>query len=228
VRVLPDENGISSSRSRDSSCPRGRCDDRKCPNHVPVLQYVERGPRFSSKSAAGLQWTVPAAMVAVVHADPEEWVLHSNPAWREKANFIVNAHIPENETNRKYEQLWARQLAPHLFEICCIPFFIYDLALGDFVRTDANYMLHSVEERSGRYTFRAWFGPAANLDDVALQVLLDLITTEIRQLNGSVEQWSRNLIAISVANDEIAKIMAAFLCRKQQEGVLIYERGHQP
>jgi hypothetical protein len=37
--------------------------------------------------------------------------------------------------------LWARQVGDRRFEICCIPFFLYDVALGDVVETDENYSL---------------------------------------------------------------------------------------
>ena len=40
------------------------------------------------------------------------------------------------------------------FEVCCIPFFLYDVSLGDVVATNPDYVLDRVVRASGRYTFR--------------------------------------------------------------------------
>ena len=45
-----------------------------------------------------------------------------------------------------------------MFEICCIPFFVYDLALGDLVETNADYSVTLRHAPSGRFVFRVWFG----------------------------------------------------------------------
>ncbi|NOV98762.1 hypothetical protein HDG69_003357 [Isoptericola halotolerans] len=63
-------------------------------------------------------------------APPEKFSVHDEPAWRERASFIVHAALPEQG---RYEQLWCRQVSDDTFEVCCIPFFLYDVALGDLV-----------------------------------------------------------------------------------------------
>ena len=47
------------------------------------------------------------------------------------------------------EQLWARRVDDEHHEICCIPFFVYDLALGDTVEVDADHLVTRVVEPSG-------------------------------------------------------------------------------
>jgi hypothetical protein len=81
--------------------------------------------------------------------------VHEAPVWRERADFVIGAQLPEEG---RAEQLWARRLEGQQFEICCIPFFLYDVALGDVVETDAAYDLTRVMEPSGRLVFRIWFG----------------------------------------------------------------------
>ena len=46
-------------------------------------------------------------------------ITHANPVWRERANFIIAAGIsdPPPDTLRRWEQLWARQIGEHRFEI---------------------------------------------------------------------------------------------------------------
>src|SRR6266581_8592772 len=87
--------------------------------------------------------------------------VHQEPVWRARANFIIAAETPDGG-DAKTEQLWARQLGENRFEICCIPLFLYEIALGDIVTTsptkDRRYMVAEVAEPSGRYEFRAWFG----------------------------------------------------------------------
>src|ERR1700738_4749295 len=93
---------------------------------------------------------------------PNEFVVHQEPVWREQSNFIIHAELPEKDRPRRFEQLFARQLGQERFEICCIPFFVYNIALGDVVVTapsgDRKYVVKGVVEPAGRYVFRVWFG----------------------------------------------------------------------
>jgi len=57
--------------------------------------------------------------------EPEAAVQHETPVWRERANFIIGAAL---DAPGKWEQLWARQVGPNRFELCCIPFMTYGLA----------------------------------------------------------------------------------------------------
>jgi Domain of unknown function (DUF4265) len=143
-------------------------------------------------------------------------VVHSDPVWRERADFIIGA--PLHEEGRA-EQLWARRLdEPLLFEICCIPFFLYDVALGDVVQTDASSELARVVEPSGRFVFRAWFGdPFHPRQEIADQ--LDDI--------GALLEWSStNLLAVDAADAHEAQVVADFLSDQEDRGHLKYETGH--
>src|SRR5690625_5461577 len=62
--------------------------------------------------------------------------VHAHPAWRDKANFMIFADLSESGLSGRWEQLWSRQLSETEFQLCCIPFFTYGLALGDRVTTD--------------------------------------------------------------------------------------------
>ena len=88
----------------------------------------------------------------------DRFFLHREPVWRDRANFVINAPLAEEG---EFEQLWSKQVSEDSFEICCIPFFLYDVALGDVVRTTTingrRYIVNDVAERSGRYVFRVFF-----------------------------------------------------------------------
>lgn len=68
-----------------------------------------------------------------------------------RANEILLAASSFFARELDFEQLWTKRLDEDRFEVCCVPFFAYDLALGDVVRADADtgYVIQSVETRSG-------------------------------------------------------------------------------
>jgi len=146
---------------------------------------------------------------------------HTEPVWREKANFIINVELAPNETSKQFEQLWARQLSDDEFEVCCIPFFVYDLALGDVVKTapkgERRYIVDRVVKPSGRYTFRVWFGKSFHPRDE--------IVDEIQRLGSLVEWSSANMVAVDAVDAEHAHRVADFLWDREQKKQLIYETG---
>src|SRR5690625_2025607 len=87
--------------------------------------------------------------------------VHAHPAWRDKANFMIFADLSESGLSGRWEQLWSRQLSETEFQLCCIPFFTYGLALGDRVTTgpakDKKYVILSVTRKSGRLVYRICF-----------------------------------------------------------------------
>jgi len=153
--------------------------------------------------------------------DANEFVVHQDPVWRERSNFIINAELPEKDRPRRFEQLFAKQVGEDRFEICCIPFFVYDIALGDVVVTlpkgDRKYVVDKVVEPSGRYVFRVWFGESFHPRDE--------IAAELRGLGSVIEWSSRNLLAVDAVDREHAQLVADFLAERERAGHLVYETG---
>jgi hypothetical protein len=153
--------------------------------------------------------------------DPNEFVVHRNPVWRDRSNFIIMAELPEKDRPRLFEQLFAKQVGDASFEVCCIPFFVYDIALGDVVatssRNDRQYVATEVIEPSGRQVFRVWFGESFHPRDEIARALAAL---------GSLLEWSSlNLLAVDAVDQEHAQLVANFLAEREQAGHLIYETG---
>ena len=140
--------------------------------------------------------------------------VHDAPVWRDRADFVIGAPLPEEE---RAEQLWARQVGDQRFEICCIPFFLYDVALGDVVETDSNYDLARVVERSGRFVFRVWFGKAFH----PRQEVAD----ELTELGALLEWSSANLLAVDAAGEANAQRIADYLAEQEGAGRLMFETG---
>jgi len=154
-----------------------------------------------------------------------ESFVHLNPVWRDRANFIIGAKCPgDNHSGvRKWEQIWSRQIADIRFEICCIPFFAYDLALGDEVETGPEwglpYMIQRVVKPSGHYTFRVWFGDSPNL------AIRDEVPLDIERFGCLMEWYSTNLLGVDASSESQAQEVANYLWKRQQQGHLVYETG---
>ncbi|MCU0310681.1 MAG: DUF4265 domain-containing protein [Acidimicrobiales bacterium] len=148
----------------------------------------------------------------------ERFSTHDDPVWRDRSNFIINAELPEAG---RFEQLWARKRSDDTFEICCIPFFLYDLALGDVVRTtakgDHKYILSEVVSPSQRYVFRVWFGAS----DIPTSVVVD----RLESLGALMEWSSANLLAVDARGQQHAQEIADYLAGEESRGELVFETG---
>lgn len=140
--------------------------------------------------------------------------VHDAPVWRDRSDFVIGAPLREEG---RAEQLRAKQVSDLRFEICCIPFFLYDIALGDIVETDANYDLVRVVESSGRFVFRVWFGEAFH----PRQEVAD----ELAELGALLEWSSANLLAVDAADEAHAQTITDYLATQEGASRLMFETG---
>jgi Domain of unknown function (DUF4265) len=85
-------------------------------------------------------------------------VTHTNPLRRPSPSFMLQAVLDESAAaDPDLEQLWTRRVGEGRFEISCLPFFVYDLAYGDVVRSssDQGWRIGEVISRSGHGLVRA-------------------------------------------------------------------------
>jgi hypothetical protein len=182
------------------------------------LSGVRGAQSFQSDGIAhcgGFYESGPSRLV-VVMTDQTGQAVHLEPVWRERSNFVIAAEVPDGG-DTETEQLWARQIDEHRFEICCIPFFVFDIALGDVVETDHNYLVRHVVEPSGRYVFRVWFGESFHPRDE--------IGEELKRLGALIEWSSVNLLAVDATDEPHAQEIADILQERQDRGQLLYETG---
>lgn len=142
---------------------------------------------------------------------------HSSPVWRDRSNFVFAAHIGTKDGKNEWEQLWGQKVGPQRFVLCCIPFFAQDVALGDEVEADGDFVLQRVVQPSGQVTFRVWFG---GQDAATRQNLV----REIEAIKPLMEWSSENLLALSVPQAK-AQHLADCLRLQEDEGRLQYETG---
>jgi hypothetical protein len=151
--------------------------------------------------------------------DTDAAAQHDTPVWRERADFIVGAPLDEPG---KWEQLWARQLGPNRFELCCIPFMTYGLALGDVVETETrdghDHLVSRVVEPSGRFAMRVWFLDTSVADEVAERLTAAGCLLEWRG------HWSR-LVAVDAADEATTHTVAEALRPYEEAEQLNYETG---
>ncbi|MFK3835756.1 DUF4265 domain-containing protein [Microbacterium sp. NPDC087868] len=147
----------------------------------------------------------------------ETFAVHASPIWRERANFILQARLEEPW---RYEQLWTRRISETEVEVCCIPFFLYDVALGDRVSTRAegpwNHIFDRVVEDAGHYGFRVFFPAGTHRHEGTL-------IAEVRDLGALVEISSKSLLAIDSYDEAHAQIIADYLLAAEREFGIVYE-----
>lgn len=61
---------------------------------------------------------------------------HSNPITRSDPSFLVRVPVDDVSPPGAWEQLWTRRLGVGEYELTCIPFFAYGMALGDVLQVD--------------------------------------------------------------------------------------------
>ena len=120
-----------------------------------------------------------------------EIATHSNPAWRDEADFLIAAEL-DPEACRQ-EQLWAKKMAPQEFKLCCIPFFTYGYALGDVVETTCDYVIIKRIISSGRKLVRFWL---RNTTEDARRRFIELLNE--REV---LSEARGNLIAVDFSNE---------------------------
>jgi hypothetical protein len=87
---------------------------------------------------------------------------HKDPVWRDRANFIIRVDLTPFGLTGNCEQLWTRtEDGGQTYEVCCIPFFTYGIALGDCLTWDETTHVVQVVTRSGRRCIRIAFGDKA-------------------------------------------------------------------
>ena len=150
----------------------------------------------------------------------DQFITHPEPVWRERSNFIIAAEL-DDAGQRKYEQLFVRQISKNRFEVCCIPFVLYHVALGDIVETHAKngrqYVVNKVVESSGRYVFRVWLGDST--------FPREELAEQLKALGALLEWHTYNLLAVDATDQGHAQQIADFLAEGEREGHYVYETG---
>ena len=127
----------------------------------------------------------------ITEYDNFDVITHEDPAWRYRANFIISGRLDSDAVKSGFvwEQLWAKELGENIFELCCIPFFLYGFALGDIVETrpveQKEFVVAERLKTKGHFTLRIWF--QNQVDDNLLELIKSMdCAFERRFKNGQL------------------------------------------
>jgi hypothetical protein len=155
----------------------------------------------------------------------EKIAAHDFPVWREKADFIIAIRLGEElgiDDLIEWEQLWARKIDSDHFELCCVPFFAYGLALGDVVETipqgSRKYVVDRVLTRSRHRTYRVFFQTLARWNEIIDEITSRGCTVEVR--------WAQsNLIAVDSPSDDSCERLESYLTELENQNEITWENG---
>jgi hypothetical protein len=143
--------------------------------------------------------SIPGGLAAVLQlAEPSRFFdNHTDPVWGSSSDVIVVAASDYGPGT--LERLVCRTVGDDLFEVCCIPFQVRDLALGDEITArrqgDGSLTMAAITRRSGHAVdLVRLIEPSFGLNN---------LVSEMREVGALVEVAGRNWIAVDrVPHDE--------------------------
>jgi hypothetical protein len=135
---------------------------------------------------------------------------HALSPWLEVADDYVMAPVDGG-----HETLPVRSLGDGRYEVCCVPFFVYDVDKGDVVTRDADSVFQGVSWKSGDVGFR--FRSEADHETIAEVV-------EVLERAGAIVEFdpSGRVVCVNAA-DTIASTISGMLLSLEEQDVLEYE-----
>ncbi|MFD6328406.1 DUF4265 domain-containing protein [Streptomyces niveus] len=86
------------------------------------------------------------------------YITHDDPVWRPAENgYVALVDLAPFGFEGEQEQVWLRGVGEGEFEVCCVPFRIYGMSLGDKVELSDGRFVSGVVARKGRKVFRVFF-----------------------------------------------------------------------
>lgn len=140
---------------------------------------------------------------------------HDTPAWQDQADYAIGARITEANWKDKYvsEQLAAQDLKNGTFMVCCIPFALFDLCLGDIVAVDKDINVKNVVTKGEYWGFRI------ATSSISQQEALLNVVGKIDNIYH--EHFSEKLFAIAVQGSDGAQKIADNLRAAQEKSQII-------
>jgi hypothetical protein len=124
------------------------------------------------------------------------YLVHEAPAWRPGQGYIAMIDLAPFGFPNLNEQMWLKQLDQARYEVSCIPFRAYGIALGDVVELDNERFIARIIHGSGRRVLRVFFAeprPPENGNDARRNLMIEVDSA------GLLSEWSGDRhIAIDV------------------------------
>ncbi len=190
-------------------------------NAYQLLQNLEDEGLLSFETGWLEPYQVCCSWDKVLHALPDAIYTHPHPVWRDRINSALLIPIVAEAGERLYEQLWAAYDAQKdAFQICCVPFYVYEISLGDWLRVrETRTGGHKVDivEVSWHITLRVWSNEHRSLIEVI---------DALRSLKCLCEpSEDTQVVGVSVPPEADLTTVHQLLQSKVESGVLGYEQS---
>jgi hypothetical protein len=148
-----------------------------------------------------------------------EYISHEDPVWRVEKNYMAMVDLAPFDLGGMLEQLWLREVDEGGgFEVCCIPFYAYGLALGDVVRKSGSDRVDRLIRKSGRRVLRVLFAEPRPLGDSRSALRRAVESTEL------LSEWNGDRhVAIDVPDISVMQPIFDSVQREIQNGTAFWE-----
>ncbi|MCX0245655.1 DUF4265 domain-containing protein [Streptomyces drozdowiczii] len=149
-----------------------------------------------------------------------QFITHDTPAVRPDRAQIAQVDLAPFGLPNLMEQVWLKSIGGEEYEMCCLPFRVYGLALGDVVRLDLTSRIVSrIKRRSGNRVFRLFF--PVSIADREFRSVKRTIVSRIEN-SGLLAEWSgpRHVaidVPVSGSIDSVWEVV------RENEGVILWE-----
>ncbi|WP_042365848.1 DUF4265 domain-containing protein [Streptacidiphilus neutrinimicus] len=136
-----------------------------------------------------------------------QFIVHEDPVGRTATNYIARADLAPFGLDGQVEQLWLKAVNDGSYEVACIPFSVYGLALGDTVLLNEHDYVSEIVKAAWHRTLRLLFVPG--LPPAHLRQAAEAIRAEVNAA-GLLSEWNGDrFVAVDVPpNTEPARLFA--------------------
>jgi len=149
------------------------------------------------------------------------YVVHEDPVGRAESSYIAQADLAPFGLDGQIEQLWLQPETDGTYEVACIPFLTYGLALGDRVRLSPASRVVAVAQRSGHRVLRTLLSPGS--DAARLGRSISLIKNSTKESRLLSEWHGDRLVAVDVPPGADMSPLFALLQREVDEAGAFWE-----
>ncbi|MFI6485060.1 DUF4265 domain-containing protein [Nonomuraea sp. NPDC050663] len=151
-----------------------------------------------------------------------EYIVHKVPAMAGPQNYIARVNLEPFGFPGSFEQMWLTPLGGDAYEVACIPFRAYGLALGDIVSISPDGSeIHAIVRPSGRRVLRLFF--RESLESKDLRRVTKKLEKDIEDATLLAE-WSGNRhVAIDVPSHAVLESLFSVVAGHVQRGHAFWE-----
>ncbi|MCF6526089.1 DUF4265 domain-containing protein [Streptomyces sp. JJ36] len=148
------------------------------------------------------------------------FIVHNEPAVRPDQAYIAVVDLAPFGFSRQMEQIWLRPLNDREYEVCCLPFRVYGMAMGDVVSLDKEARsVNEIVRHSGNRVFRIFF--PLSTPSKEFHSAKDDVTSAIRDADLQAEWSGDRHVAINIPlGGSVARVWEVV---RELEGIAVWE-----